>query len=1488
MEGGVQLMSRSIDQRIVEMRFDNREFEQKSKETIETLERLKRALDLDNTAKGLENLNEVGRKFSLQGMADSLNHIASKFSALDVIAFTALQNITNTAINFGKRIFGAIVDPLVEGGKRRALNIQQAKFQFEGLGMDVEATMASALKAVEGTAYGLDEAAKVASQLGASGMRAGDDMTRSLRAVAGVAAMTNSSYEDMGNIFTTVAGNGRLMGQQLLQLSGRGINAAAAIAKHMGISEKAVRDMVSKGQISFEIFTEAMDAAFGEHAQAANKMFSGAAANLRSAFARIGADVAGPAFENLRDVLNAMRPVVNALRTQLQPLIIELNKFQKAMADKWVKTFENMDISWLGGIIQSIVNVFQALERAVTPIKDAFRDIFPPYTVDQLTAFSTGLQNLTERFKMSEETSDKLRRTFRGLFAVADILGMALIAVGKAIFGIIEFIIPVRSGIFSITASFGDFAVGVRDAIRSADIFNQILNGLSFVLTPIGNLISGLASIISTSFKTMASADSSGLNQILENIQNGFKPLVSLGDGLGKVFGVIFNIVEFLAPGFVYLGQIGLKMFKTLTDAAGGFLKSLDPVEVLKAINAGAFTVLIMSMNNVLDMFRSWLAITRKPVFEFNKMMYDVRVNLMAWQAKLQAEVLIKLATAVAILAGSLWVLSTIDPAKLLPAMTGMTSLFTQLFGSFLMFDKLSGKGGIAKLNLLSVAMINVSIAILILTQALKQVSKLDPEKMMVGLTGLAGMLTMVTTAALFMSKSSGKLIKGSMGLIAFAIAIDILAKAVIKLAGLDLVDLGKGLLGLGVVMAALAIFLRTAKFKKFGASKAAGLILLATAVNILASAVKKFGDLSVKQLIKGLGAMGIVLAQLAIFINVTGNAKKVISTATGMVILGAALNLIADAVTKLGRLSLEELGKGLLGMGMSLSMITLAMRYMPKNMLTLGGGLLIVATALVILAKALTSMGGMSLIEIGKGLVALGGSLTIIAIAMKFMQTALPGAAALLVVSAALVILTGVLKTLGGMSLLEIGTSLLVLAGTFGILGVAGLLLAPLTPVLIGLAGAMALFGLGVAALGLGLVAISTGLTAFAVSSVAIAGSITLVFSAIISLIPNLMVAIAKGIIDLINVLAEGAASIGNAVRVIALELIKTVVDITPPLIEAFFTIVVKLLQKLAESVPLMVDAGMKIILGFLRGIANNIQAVTEAAIDVVLNFIRGVNSRMPDIIDTAYKTIISFINGLADAIRNNRKALMEAGWNLVKAIIGGVSDTLKDVVKVGKDVVTNILKGIGDMGTSLWNAGLDIGKDLIRGMTKGISDFAGNVAKAAKTAAENAVNGVKKFLGIKSPSRVFQSLGVDTIQGMVNGISSMGKSVTASAKNVGKSAMDAMRAAVEDISDLIGDDLDSEPVITPLIDLDKVKKGFKEVDDMLRGPKLTPAYSTGSAGSISNRSYSAEKSKTVAQANNTSYNINVGGNYQIREEADIKKISQELALEIERKRRA
>ena len=319
-------MSKTIDQKVVEMRFDNQQFEQNVKTSMSTIERLKQSLKFDNAASGLEKVSAAAKNVNLESIAAGVQALQDRFSTFGIVGMRVIENLTDSVMRLGSRMLSFVANGIKNGGIARAMNLENAHFQLQGLLKDekaVTAVMQNVNDAVDGTAYSLDAAASVASQLAASGKKAGDDMFHSLRAVAGVAAMTNSSYEDIGRIFTQVAGQGRLMGDQLLQLSGRGMNAAATLAEHLGKSEAEIRDMVSKGKIDFQTFADAMDSAFGEHAKKANETLKGAFANMKSALGRIGAEFVAPLIVQngpLVKLLNTLRERINDIKANIGPL----------------------------------------------------------------------------------------------------------------------------------------------------------------------------------------------------------------------------------------------------------------------------------------------------------------------------------------------------------------------------------------------------------------------------------------------------------------------------------------------------------------------------------------------------------------------------------------------------------------------------------------------------------------------------------------------------------------------------------------------------------------------------------------------------------------------------------------------------------------------------------------------------------------------------------------------------------------------------------------------------------------------------------------------------------------------------------------------------------------------------------------------------------------------------------------------------------------
>lgn len=399
-------MSKKVDERVVEMRFENGQFEKGVAQSTESLNKLKKSLNLEGAAKGLENVNSVAKNTSgIESLAASLEKVEHRFSTMGIVGMRVIENLTDSAMRFAKKTVSFVTGGIINGGKRRAMNLENANFQLQGLLKNEEAVaavMQNVSDAVDGTAYSLDAAAKVASQLAASGMKAGDEMFSALRGVAGVAAMTNSSYEDIGRIFTQVAGQGRLMGDQLLQLSVRGMNAAATLANYLTkisdgteYTEAQIRELVSEGQISFDIFAAAMDDAFGEHAKAANSTFEGALSNIKSALGRIGADFIKPLIAQNGPFVN----LFNAIRKKVN----QIHEITKPIAEWTTKTIGNM-VNKLAGFLEKL------------DIKNPFAKVNGGDVAKTTKAFNSAADAVGNAAQSLEHFQDIAVRVIRGEF----------------------------------------------------------------------------------------------------------------------------------------------------------------------------------------------------------------------------------------------------------------------------------------------------------------------------------------------------------------------------------------------------------------------------------------------------------------------------------------------------------------------------------------------------------------------------------------------------------------------------------------------------------------------------------------------------------------------------------------------------------------------------------------------------------------------------------------------------------------------------------------------------------------------------------------------------------------------------------------------------------------------------------------------------------------------------------------------------------------
>lgn len=1241
-------MSRTIDERVVEMRFDNKQFEQNVQTSISSIEKLKKNLNLKGASKGLEDVNVAAKNCNMTPLSNAVETVKMRFSALEVMAMTALSNITNSALNAGKNIVSALtIDPIKTGFQEYETQINAvqtilANTQSKGTTIDqVNAALDELNKYADQTIYNFTEMTRNIGTFTAAGVDLDKSVT-SIKGIANLAAVSGSNAQQASTAMyqlsqAIAAGKVSLqdwnsvvnagMGGQLFQ------DALKRTAEHFGVNVDAMiekygsfRASLTEGEwLTTEVLTETLTQLSGAYSEAdlIAQGYTEEQAREITELAKTGLDAATKV-KTFTQLWDTLKESVQSGWTQSWEIIIGDFEEAKELLTEVSNSLGNMvnasaearnkmlrDWKELGGrtaLIEAVRNAFEGVLNIVKPVKEAFRDVFPPITGEQLYNLTVGLQELTEKFKIGEETANNLKRTFKGVFALFDIGLQGIKALAGGFADLIGYVAPAGDGILGFTAGIGDFIVGIDEAIKSSDAFNKAIEGIGNFLKPIADGVKTFVKTIADAFSEFANVDTSGLDNFADKVQTRFEPFVKLGELVKKAFEGIIGIVEKASPVLSKLGSIVANAFGNLGEAilTAFDTASFDPI--LDLINTGLFSAILIGVKKFINSLSEITENGGGILGSFKDILDGVKGSLEAWQSILKAGTLLKIAGAMAILTAAIVELSLVDSGKLNASLGALSVLFVEVLGSMAIFEKIMNGVAIKGMVQLTIAMLGMSTAVLILAGAVQKLSGLDWDELLKGLVGVAGLSAILVASATALSKTSKGLIKGSAGLVVFAAAIRVLVGAVEDLGALDVGSLAKGLIGVGVLCTELALFLKATDLDGMGILKGTGLVLLAASINILADAVGAFGTLDISSLLKGLSAVAVVLTELAVFAKVTANAKHVVSTATAMTILGAAILVFGEAVEKMGNLSWGEIGRGLTTMAGSLATVTVAMNLLPKGMMSKATGMVEVGAALLIIGEAVRNMGGMSWEEIARGLVTLAGSMTILVVALNTMRGALPGAVAVLTVSAALAVFTPVIKTLGNMSWESIAKGLVALAGSFTVLGVAGVALGPLTPAILGLSAAIAVLGVGCLAAGAGILAFSTGLSALAVSGAAGAASLVVAVSSILSLIPLLFEAIGEGILSLAGVIANGGPAIAEAFTVLVLAAVEALVTATPAVVDGLFVLIDSVLSALVEHTPTIVEQLFDILIGIIQAITTKLPELIKAGVELLMAFFDGV----------------------------------------------------------------------------------------------------------------------------------------------------------------------------------------------------------------------------------------------------------------------------------------
>ena len=1335
-----------VEDLIVAMGFDNKQFEAAVKISMATLGQLKSQMNFGGGKNGIDSMQASANNFNMSGIGTATDGVSAKFLAMSTVAITALSNIVNKAVDAGLNVAKAFtVAPIAEGFQEYETKIGSIQTILSNTAQDYggneDAALADITKNLEElnqyadlTIYNFADMTKNIGLFTNAGIDV-QSATKMIQGFSNEAAASGTSAEkaagaaqqlsqglstgvitaqDWMSITTAGMGSSNMrdgivqIAEAMGAFEGKGITAAEAAKDFKGSLEKkwlsadvmenylniqaegesAVNKLVAEG---IEL-TDEQQKRFIDR----QKMSQDAAQEVRTFTQLMGTlkEGVGSSWAKTTEILlgdfKGATTLFSGIYNTLSPMLGAFGDSRNELLQSWA------DMGGRDSLLAGLKNVFDGLLSVIRPIGDAFRQIFPPTTAATLLSLTQSFERFSQKLIVGGETADKLKRTFAGVFAIFGI-GWEVV---KGIFGVFADLFGAVSGgsggFLSLTATIGDWVVKVHEAIKNGEIFKNIFSVLGTILKAPIALLSNMGTAIGEIL--------GGLSGGIGSLQQ-FMDILFKGDFTGgplaedsPVVDTLFKIRE----GFETAASVVSQFWNILSkgDFVAGFFEEDSPIV-------------------------EWLFNIRDSISKFFSS--DGLKLILGGAAGVGLGVAVKNMIQKAFKFGSDDGDSFFGTIK--DAFGSVRDAFDNVGG---LLDQVTGSFKAMQQNLQAGTLLKIGAAIGIVALSLKLLSTIDGKQMAISLAGVGTAMGILMAGMTIMTKIAGS---GGMvampaiaiGLMGLATAILILTAAVKVLSTMSWDELLRGMAGLAMIMAVIVA-------AAYGLSKAEGqliragiaMIPLAVAIRLLVGAVAQLSQLSWTELAKGVGSITILITGLGLALKLMPN--NMVSIGVGLLAIGAGMLLLTQSVEKIGNMDIETLRQGIIGMSVALGGIAIAMQAMPKNMPAIALGLAIVAGALMGVTAVIVALGGMSPESMAQGIIALGSAMGILALGLNLMTGTLSGSAAIAVAAIGLALL---LPSILALSMLSWGQLLIGMAGlaaTLGILGVAGMLLTPVVPTLVALGVALGLMGIGLIAVATAALIFSTALTALV--AIAAGGQAALVNLA--AIIPQMAAAFGGAIIAFVTTIASKAGELTAAVaqlvgamldaflmiipklKDVVLKLITAIVEIivtaAPQIGEAVTALITMFLSVITTNVPNIVNAALELITSFLTSIRDNIGQIVTIAGEIITNFINALAGQLPSIIQSGFNLIISFMEGLAQAIRDNSQRMADAG--------------------------------------------LDIAEALVDGIVNGLGSMIGRVASAAGDLARGAIDAVTGIFEIRSPSRVFRRIGEYTAEGLVQGI--------------------------------------------------------------------------------------------------------------------------------------
>lgn len=1001
-------MSREVDSRVVEMRFDNENFEKNTKKTISSIDRLMEKLQFKGAEKGFEKLDAAAEDMDFATMQRSLDTLENKFSSLNIVATTALVNITNKFVDAGEKLVKSLsIDQVASGWDKYTEKTSNVQTIMNATGKSIDQVNGYLNKLMwysDETSYSFSEMTSALSQMTA----AGGNIDKMIPMIMGIANATADAGKTGFAFQSTIrnltqsysAGHLQLQDWKSLNLMGTATKALkqelidtavelgtlkkgevtigtfeSSLSKKWAntkVMEKTFEKYASMMEAAYEMTqknkgmtsSEALEKLSGQYGELAErsalaaqqaKSFAEAIDSTKDAVSSKWMAVFETIFGNKEEATDTWTELSNRLYNIFVPTIDSLNERLKGGLDSgWNQLLENelgdqadayayamqqvalasgaitekqiedagsfgeaikqggisaellkkglgeaqssaekmltlsdaelekrgtnreeveknaqafeelnkkvqngtldleayskqiRELSGREHLMQSLWNLMDAATAIAKPIREAFQEIFPSKTGEEIKSFAQWLDSITKKLIISDDTAKKIKTTAEGVFSA--------LRVGK-------------------------------------DILEGIISGMVRVL----NLAKPLADIL------LDAASAAG--EFSSEITKGLHPLETIGTW-------VTDFVNAAAPVLYSFGSAADKIFTQFAEGAKDAFNEFDPEKLNQFILGGMGASMLVSIKGFLESIKSIGSSAKGIVGEIKESIESLGEAIDAWKSAKKADTLMTIAKAVALMAGSLAVLSMVKADRLGAAIGVLTVTFGELLGVMAVMAHLTKNVQSLKLSVLAGGMVAVSAAVLVLSGALKVISSIDSDKLLSSVVALGGVMAELALVAVILSRDGGRFTKGAAGMIAFAAGIRILASSVKALSGLNSSALTRGLVGVGALCAGLVVAAKTMNGVKFGIGKGTGFVLMAASMEILQDAVAKFGEMDNEAVVRGLTSIG---GALVIFVAAMNLLKGGIGSAISLTMMAAAVNLLVPAFQGLGNLSWEAIGKGLL-----------------------------------------------------------------------------------------------------------------------------------------------------------------------------------------------------------------------------------------------------------------------------------------------------------------------------------------------------------------------------------------------------------------------------------------------------------------------------------------------------------------------------------------------------------------------------------------------